>query len=275
MAADGAPDIRLQAFEGPLDLLIHLIERNRVSLFDIPVSEITDQYLDHLAAMARLDMEIASEFLVMAATLLHLKSRLLLPDRNPGTSRDEEDPREELVLRLLRYRRCKALAQELRTRQAAWAGMRLREPSLPDRLGLPAAGLAEPLRIDTFYMACEAVSNRNRLRFQDLSGRITHLLQREKVSIRDKMREIWHRLRRDVRLFFHEIFPRSSSNRAERVAGFLAMLELLRTERIRVIQDRPFDVILIEADPSALSAGTAAGHGGGFPGTDEMEKEYR
>ena len=94
------PALKIREFEGPLDLLFHLIEKNDIDIYDIPIAEITDQYMDYLEKMSSLDMEVASEFLLMAATLVHIKSRMLLPDYRRGETSDEEDPREELVVKL-------------------------------------------------------------------------------------------------------------------------------------------------------------------------------
>ncbi|NTV91127.1 MAG: segregation/condensation protein A, partial [Clostridiales bacterium] len=99
--------IRIQNFEGPFDLLFHLIEENKVNIYDIPINIITDQYMEYLFAMQELDMEVASEFLLMASTLLHIKSRMLLPQKKEASPEDEIDPREELVMRLLEYRKYK------------------------------------------------------------------------------------------------------------------------------------------------------------------------
>ena len=108
------PSIHLQQFEGPLDLLYSLIAKNDIDIFDIPIAEITEMYMDYLNKMKSLDMEIASEFIVMAATLIHIKSRIMLPSKSDLAGNPEEDPREELVISLLRYKRCKMLAKELR-----------------------------------------------------------------------------------------------------------------------------------------------------------------
>lgn len=238
--------IRTAGFEGPLDLLLHLIERNRIDIYDIPIAEIADQYLAYLQGMLSLDLEIASEFLVMASTLLHMKSRLLLPSRDATELEPGVDPREELVIRLLEYRRCRALADELRAAHEIHELRVSRLPELPIQLGLDPVKLDEPLNRDAFFDACEALNVRNRARFQNLSVRMTHILQREKVSLRDKVRLIWQRLIKQAKVLFHEIFPDRGSTRAERVTGFLALLELLKLNKIRVTQEHPFDVMMIQ-----------------------------
>lgn len=251
-SAEGPLDVNIDQFEGPLDLLYHLIEKNRIDIYDIPIVQITDQYIAYLDSQKSLDMEIASEFLLMAATLIHIKSRVLLPKKESPDKDENEDPREELVLKLLEYRRCKMLAGRLRERHGRYTACLLKLPETPVRLGIPLiAEDAGNLSWDAFWRASQRVARQNQLRFNDLSGRITHILKREKISVKGKMREIWQAVVRRSRLFFNELFPADRSSKAEQVTGFLALLELLRINRIRARQDRPFDVILLESGPEA------------------------
>jgi segregation and condensation protein A len=241
-----APDLKISQFEGPLDLLCHLIEKNRIDIADIPIEQITDQYLDYLASLDTLDMELASDFLVMAATLLHIKSRLLLPRPGQTGIQESGDPREELVLRLLEYRRCKNLAGDLRDRYERYAECLYRLPDSPASLGIPQVVGQDPLNWDLFLQACRRLSHQNQARFTDQSEKITQILKKDRVSLKEKMRDIWRSVVRKTRVFFNELFPADRSSRAERVTGFLALLELLRLNKIRARQDRPFDVILLE-----------------------------
>ena len=254
MALHFVPELKMDAFEGPLDLLCHLIEKNRIDIYDIPIDSITNQYLAYLGTLREIDLDVASDFLVMAATLLQIKSRLLLPKKDTADQGEGTDPREELVLRLLEYRRCRALAGELKNRHETYSGCTFRPPESPSALGLPTLKAPEPLSTEQFFRAARTICDQNRQRFSDLTGRITQILRRDKVSVRDKMRQVLQEALRRSRVFFSEIFPQNSSTRTERVTGFLAVLELLRLNRIRVRQDRPFDVILIEADPGPSDA---------------------
>ena len=239
------PELKIRQFEGPLDLLFHLIEKNDIDIYDIPIAEITDQYMVFLQDMDTLDMEVASEFLVMAATLIHIKSRLLLPDKKLPTDGEEEDPREELVIRLLQYRRCKLLARELKERHTQFADPILRLPSSADTLGVRIDAVPQEFDPEQFRAAIQTVSSRNEVRFADLSAKITHILKRDKVSVRDKMRFVWQKLFGGGKIFFHEIFPSRGTTKIDRVVGFLAILELLRGNRISAEQEKPFDVILL------------------------------
>lgn len=255
MIVQQPPDLKISQFEGPLDLLFHLIEKNQIDIYDIPIAEITDQYLTYLEGLAQLDMESASSFLLMASTLLQIKSRMLLPHKRSSEEEEGQDPREELVLRLLEYRRCRTLADQLRERHQIWQHSQLRLPEAPQRLGISPSFVQDSLSWDRFWLACQQVARQNNLRFQDISQRISHILKREKVSLKEKMKQIWHQIQTRSRLFFNELFPADKASRTERVTGFLAVLELLRLNRIQASQDHPFDVILLEINETAVQSG--------------------
>lgn len=239
------PDIR--DFDGPLDLLHQLIAINRIDIYDIPISLICDQYMAYMDQLKYIDMDLSSEFLVMAATLMQIKSRTLLPKTDAES--EEDDPREELVLRLLAYRRNKSLAEMLQREHAIYGETFLKVPETPDRLGLSIEYIEDPLKFDEFLKAVNAVNDRNSDRFNAKSRRIQQLLKRERFSVKDKMVEIFDVLMRKSRLFFNELFPTAKSSKPERISGFLAILELIRQNRIRVKQPNPFSVMLIEKEP--------------------------
>ncbi len=248
------PELKIRQFEGPLDLLFHLIEKNDIDIYDIPIAEITDQYMVFLNDMDSLDMDVASEFLVMAATLIHIKSRMLLPDRKAILANEEEDPREELVIRLLQYRRCKMLATELRDRYKTYQDCLVRLPATPESLGVKAIVPIQEFDPEQFKAAVSSVCSRNEVRFADISSKITHILKRDKVSVRDKMRFVWQKIITGGKTFFHELFPASKTSKIDKVVGFLAVLELLRGNRITAVQEKPFDVILLQRNAFSKSS---------------------
>lgn len=226
--------IRLDAFEGPLALLMHLIEKNQIDIYDIPIAEVTEQYLAYLRALEEFNIDIASEFLVMAATLLQIKSRMLLPkppvaDEAP----EEEDPRQELVERLLEYRRFKQAATVMEGMLHEREKFFSRPPGeFATRFVLP-----EGLRLDDLLEAFAAV-------WESAADQFA-FIAREEISVQDKMQDILHLLhRRSGRVEFGETFIRSGS-RTEMVAAFLAILELIRMKRIRISQDRSFGPIYL------------------------------
>ena len=134
--------VKLQVFEGPLDLLLHLLEKNKVNIYDIPIVEITRQYMEYIREMQRHDLNVVSEFLVMAATLLDIKSKMLLPKQE--TEEEEEDPRAELVQQLLEYKMYKCISYELKDRQMDAGKILFREPSIPEEV----AAYEEPIDME-------------------------------------------------------------------------------------------------------------------------------
>ncbi len=243
--------IDIKEYESPLDLIYHLIEVNHVDIYNIPIYQITEQYLQVLKSnkMDDIDMELASEFLVMAATLMQIKSRMLLPDnKTDDVQLDGNDPREELVLRLLAYRRNKYLAEQLTKNNQIFEGVYLVEASSPKQLGLSIEIIEDRINPNSFEEAVLSLKNRNKLRFNNQNQRIRQLLKREKFSVKDKMVEIVQRVFKKSRMFFSELFPASKASKSERISGFLAVLELIRQDKVRVKQPTPFSVMMIELE---------------------------
>jgi len=233
--------LKLDNFEGPFDLLFHLIEKNQVDIYDIPINTITDQYLDYLYAMQQLDLEVASEFLVMASTLLHIKSKMLLPDKK---EQKEEvlDPREELVKRLIEYKRYKEFAKELKELEKKWDTVVYR---LPEKLDFPVR--EEILEIDPQVLRKQylAILDRNKKKINAGAKNITKLVEHEKVSLRSKMRDVIKLLLNKVSFKFSELFSLKTKSRTEVVTGFMAILELAKMKKIRIVQRQQFSDIHI------------------------------
>ena len=243
-------EFKINDFEGPLDLLFHLIEKNDIDIYDIPIAQITDQYMSAITDIQSLDMEVASSFLVMAATLIHIKSRMLLPGKKSTLLEgEEEDPREELVVRLLQYRRCKLVAGELKERYAIYSNSIIRLPAAPKALGIQSEPPVQIIKKRQFYDAVSTVCVRNELRFADIGVKISHILKRDKSSVREKMKSLWSAVIKKTKVFFHEIFSLEDSTKIEKITGFLAVLELLRRNRVFAYQEKPFDSILLEKNP--------------------------
>lgn len=244
------PELHIGAFNGPLDLLYHLIEKNKIDIYDIPIAFITEQYMNFLDDLDELDMDLASDFILMASSLLQIKSAMLLPLLRPSEDNKDEDPRDELVLRLLAYRRARLLASEIAKRQDIWVGTHYHLPETAKQLGLKITydELAKPLRFEDILRGARIVTTRNTARYQDVASKMSKILQREKISLRDKLSSIWKSLKLKGKLYFTELFPYGAS-RAEKVTGFLAVLELLKANRIFARQDHPKDIIELEYNP--------------------------
>ena len=240
------PAFKIHEFEGPLDLLFHLIEKNDIDIYDIPIADITNQYMAFLDKMEELDMEIASEFLVMAATLVHIKSRMMLPGRRSEDSSDDDDPREELVISLLKYKRCKLLAGELKNRHEEYTGCFYRVPSTAKSLDIEIVLPPQEFEANEFDLAVANVCKRNEIRFADISAKITHILKKDKLSVKERMKAVFSFITRRGRIFFHELFDKDNVDKTDKIVSFLAVLELLRGNKIVAEQKKPFDVILIE-----------------------------
>ena len=229
--------VQLEIFEGPLDLLLHLIKKNEVSITDIPIAAITEQYLATLELMQSLNLDIAGEFLVMAATLIHIKSRMLLPAGADEPDEDEGiDPRDELVRRLLEYQRYKDAASVLEQREILTRDVFIRGGASEEEAG--PRGFRET-SIFELLGALKRVIER-------LPKDVFHEVTLEKITVREKMTFLLDRLHEGGSLVFETLFDQAKT-RMEIVVTFLAMLELVKVRAIRIVQEEPGGPILIEA----------------------------
>jgi segregation and condensation protein A len=238
--------IRLPAFEGPLDLLLYLIRRNEVDIYDIPIERVTQQYIEILDSMENLDLEIAGEFFVMAATLMYIKSRMLLPRKDQGSNQDVEDedidPRWELVQQLLEYKKFKEASSEIED-------LILNSNDLIARIGPKEAleAVERPLkpveRVDLWNTFNQVL---RRLAERITTGEINA----EQVTVADRMEFILLRFKDKPNFLFSELFE-STTTITTIVATFLAVLELTRLGEIIINQDRAFSDIRCERGTNA------------------------
>jgi segregation and condensation protein A len=227
-----ALQVFLEAFEGPLDLLLYLIKRQNLNILDIPIAEVTRQYIEYVEIMRLLYLELAAEYLVMAATLAEIKSRMLLP--RPESLAEEEDPRAELIRRLQEYERFKRTAENVDSLPRVERDLYTAHADVPDlkaERALPEVDLRELL-----------------LAFKDILMRTDlhahHHIKREALSVRERMTEILDRLRQTSFLKFEELF-RYEEGRAGVVVAFIAILELLKGALIEMVQTEPLAPIHI------------------------------
>ena len=226
--------VRLQAFEGPLDLLLHLIRVNQIDLFDIPIVEITRQYNETLDLMRDLDLEVAGEYLVMAATLLHIKSRMLLPPDPAVLTAGSEDPRTELVRQLEEYQRYRQAALALFQAEAEHSRAWLRPLSLVSEFEGEASVVADLFGLLTaFKRILETMSRQEQM-----------AIKRDRISLLDRIHWVLGRLRNSRRAIFSSLFDECSS-RAELIVTFLALLELIRLQVVGALQLERFGAIEI------------------------------
>ncbi|MBO8137909.1 MAG: segregation/condensation protein A [Desulfotomaculum sp.] len=234
--------VRLPLFEGPLDLLLHLIEKNELEIQDIPIASITEQYMEYLKTMKELDLEVTSEFLVMAATLLAIKARTLLPKQNTGGQESDEegpDPKEELVQRLIEYKKFKEAAVYLKERQREQGRVYTRPNSLEMYQSMfpspnPLAGVDLPKLLNAL---------------QEVLKRAVEVeppkVKASEIRVQDKMAQVNRKLVLYPRgMPFTHAFSKNAS-RAEIVVTFMAILELLRLGQVELIQKEHFAEIII------------------------------
>ncbi|CAM4226041.1 segregation and condensation protein A [Paenibacillus tarimensis] len=250
---------KLESFEGPLDLLLHLVDKAEIDIHEISISEITDQYMEYLGAMQQLELEVTSEFLVMAATLLAMKSKQLLP-RPPVIEEDDYmddwaddglDPRDELIQKLVEYRKFKLIAEQLREMEAESGLIFMKEPEdltpyLPTVPENPVKGLHVSDLIQAFQKALRRATRRN----------LVSTVKRDEISVKDRIRDIVELLRGHEMVRFSKLV-RQEMDRHEIVVTFLALLELMKMKQIQCFQNRLFDDIVIhwrgEAEDGGLS----------------------
>ena len=225
--------VRLDIFEGPLDLLLHLVKKNEVELSDIPVATITDQYLGYLDLLHQLDLDLAGEYLVMAATLLHLKSRLLLPSHETAEEEAGPDPREELARQLLEYQRFQEAAVGLGRRPLLGRDVFTRRP-------LPTEDQAKHVHDVGLGDLLDALQEA----LKKAEPELVHEIVLEQISLRERVGLVLDLLRERGRVSFTELFSAETS-RLQILVTFLASLELVRSRMIDVHQTVPFGPIVL------------------------------
>ncbi len=239
---------KLEKFEGPLDLLLHLIEKNKVDIYDIPIVEITRQYLEYVSRMEREDLNVVSDFLVMAATLLDIKSRMLLP-AEPEEEGGEEDPRAELVARLLEYKRYKMMALTLQDMEEDAGEVLFRSRALPEEVSryeppVDLDGMLDGLTLAKLRQVFESVMKRQRDKIDPIRSEFG-TIRREPVSLETRVREVMDYARIHRRFHFRQMLERHG-DRLEIVVTFLAVLELMKIGKIGLTQEHSFGDMQIE-----------------------------
>lgn len=239
--------VKLQVFEGPLDLLLHLIDKNKIDIYDIPIVEITNQYMDYIKAMEKEDLNVMSEFLVMAATLLDIKCRMLLP-KEVNEEGEEEDPRQELVEQLLEYKMYKYMSYELRDRQVEGEQLMFKEPTVPEEV----MEYVEPVDLD-LLLKDVTLAQLNNI-FQDVMKRQIDKIdpvrskfgkiEKEEVTLPDKLEYVTEYAKLHRKFGFRQLLEKQNS-KTQIVVTFLAILQLMKEGVISIEQEQAFDEIMI------------------------------
>lgn len=243
-------EVKLEVFEGPLDLLLHLIDRNKVNIYDIPIVLITEQYMEYVENMNRDDLNVVSEFLVMAAMLLSIKSRMLLPKEPETDDEEAEDPRQELIDRLLEYKMYKYMSYELKDRQNEAEYSFYRRPDIPEEV----SGYVEPVDLDNLM---EGVTlQKLREIFNDVLKRCEDKIdpvrsrfgkiEKEDVNMEEKSAFVHSYIRTHRTFLFRQLLMEGRS-RMQIIVTFLVVLEMIKGGKISVVQESRTDDILINS----------------------------
>ena len=241
--------VKLESFEGPLDLLLHLIDKNKINIYDIPIALITEQYMEALAAMQEEKLENLSEFLVMAATLLDIKAQMLLPKPEPESEEEPGDPRAELVARLLEYRKYKLLSGDLRERQEGSEHFYYREKQLPRevekyRPPVDLDKLLAGLDVEKLNRICQEILQRNASLEDPVRSHFGEI-EREAVKIGDRLDYVRTAVKKKGQHSFRSLLA-SGASKLEIVVTFMAILELIKTGEIRLTDDSTRDDFSLE-----------------------------
>ena len=244
-----ALQVKLEAFEGPLDLLLHLIDKNKVDIYDIPIVEITEQYLDYIRQMETEDMNIMSEFLVMAATLLDIKCQMLLP-KEVDENGEEEDPREELVRKLLEYKMYKYMSLELKDKQLDAQKYFYREQDLPeevegDKPPLDYEELFGDLTLSKLHEMFKQVVRKQEDKIDPIRSTYGNI-EKDEVDMEERVVHVENYLRTHKSFSFRDLLEKQTS-KLNVIVTFLVMLELMKVGKIVISQEEIFDDILIES----------------------------
>ena len=243
-------DIKLDVFEGPLDLLLHLIEKNKYNIFDIPIVEITQQYLAYIDSMEEDNMDVMSEFLVMAATLISIKSKMLLPKEEEEEDEEEEDPRAELVKSLLEYKMYKYASYELKDMSLDAANAYFKSPSIPKEVKevkeeVDPAELIGDLTMQKLSQIFQTLLRREVDRVDPVRSKFG-TITRDEIRLEDRMLEIRTEIK-GLRSINFKTLLGQRRGKLNLIVSFLAILELMKTGVLTIRQDEMFGEILIDS----------------------------
>ena len=245
--------VKLQVFEGPLDLLLYLLDKNKVNIYDIPIVEITAQYMEYIAEMKRQDLDVLSEFLVMAATLIDIKSKMLLP-RDPDDEEEETDPRAELVQQLLEYKMYKCMAYELKDRQVDAQRVMFKKPTIPEEVleyqePLNVEELVSDVTLAKLNEILKSIMSKQQDKIDPLRSKFGKI-EKEEVSLEEKTEYLENYATTHKHFSFRSLLEAQSS-KVEVIVTFLAILELMKTGKILISQEHIFDDIQIDSKIAA------------------------
>ncbi len=240
--------VKLESFEGPLDLLLHLLDKNKVNIYDIPIVEITNQYMEYIQEMRRQDLNVMSEFLVMAATLLDIKAKMLLPKEEK--EEEEADPRAELVDQLLQYKMYKYMSFELKDRQLDAGKLMFKGPTIPEEVKkyeepVDLSELTKDVDLKKLNQIFQSVMKKQVDKIDPIRSKFGKI-EKEELSLEARMSSLERYAGEHKKFSFRNLLEKQGS-RTEVVVTFLAVLELMKMGKICIVQEHLFGEIMIES----------------------------
>lgn len=232
-------EIKIDNFEGPLDLLCHLIEKNKLDIFEVKISDITDQYIDYINQMEKMNLEVTSEFLIMASTLLYLKSKTLLPKE---TEDEEELTEEQLLQRIIDYKKYKEISKRLKENYEIFSK---RIFKLPETIELPKQQLERNYEKNIIPELYAEVINKNKVRINKNAKNIQKIAITETFTVGNKVKDMYRELIRNKKFVFNRLFSIKKHNKNEVVTAFSGLLEMSRRSKVLTQQEELFGDITV------------------------------
>lgn len=232
--------IKIEKFEGPLDLLCHLIDKNKMDIYDIKISEIADQYIEYINQLERMNLEVTSEFLIMASTLLLIKSKGLLPKQ---VEEEEELTEEQLIQRIIEYKQYKDISAKLKENYLLYSNRLFK---LPEEIKLPKQKLEKEYTVEIIPNIYSDIVERNKNRLNQNAENIKRIAITETYTVASKVKEMFKELIRKPKFVFNKLYTLSKCNKVEVVTAFTGLLELTRRDKVNVEQEELFGDIVVE-----------------------------
>ncbi len=226
--------LKLEVFEGPLDLLLYLIKKDQINIYDIPIAQVTQQYMEYLEMLKMLDLDVVGDFLVMAATLMQIKSRMLLPPDPNAQTEEEEDPRDELVRRLLEYKKFKEIAEELKSKESSRQDLFARAIDVERTKELKEEAKEVYFEVSLFDLIAAFTKI-----LKNVPKEVFYQVIKDEHTVEQKIHDLLHMLLEKQRIMLTDLFTRAKS-KVEMVVTFMAILELIRLKEIVILQARLF-----------------------------------
>jgi len=236
--------IKIENFEGPLDLLCHLVEKNKMNIYDISITEITDQYIDYINSMKDLNLEVTGDFLIMASNLLYIKSKLLLPV-DKENEEDEEDPKEELILKLVEYKKIKEVTALMKENNEKYSLFHYKEPEKITFTKVKPK-LETTYSSDIIPSIFMKIAKDNMDKINHNAADVHRLIESEKITVKSKIRDILKGILKKGEIIFNKTFNIKEKSKIEVITAFMAMLELNRASKVSISQEHNFGDIKLK-----------------------------